>query len=98
MCDRSVTPEAPALSIGYGCSSVVNRVRRSDMRITVIGGTGLVGTRLVGVLRSAGHEVVVAARSTGVNSYTGEGLADALARADVLVDVSNSSYTDEEAA
>lgn len=68
------------------------------MRITVIGGTGLIGTRLVQVLRSADHEVVVAARATGVNSYTGEGLADALACSDVLIDVSNSSYTDEEAA
>lgn len=65
------------------------------MNITVIGGTGLIGSRLVGSLRTAGHEVVVAARSTGVNSYTGEGLEDALAGARVLVDVSNSSYTDE---
>jgi len=68
------------------------------MRITVIGGTGLIGARLVRALRSAGHEIVVAARSTGVNSYTGEGLEDALAGADVIVDVSNSSYTDEEGA
>lgn len=68
------------------------------MRITVIGGTGLIGTRLVRTLRGSGHDVVVAARSTGVNSYTGEGLEDALVGADVVVDVSNSSYTDEEAA
>lgn len=65
------------------------------MKITVIGGTGLIGTRLVTRLQAAGHDVLVASRSTGVNSYTGEGLADALAGADVLVDVSNSSYTDE---
>jgi uncharacterized protein YbjT (DUF2867 family) len=65
------------------------------MRITVIGGTGLIGARLVRVLERRGHEVVVAARATGVNSFTGEGLADALERAEVLVDVSNSSYTDE---
>jgi uncharacterized protein YbjT (DUF2867 family) len=65
------------------------------MNITVIGGTGLIGRRLVRSLRRAGHAVLVAARSTGVNTYTGEGLEDALAGADVLVDVSNSSYTDE---
>lgn len=65
------------------------------MKITVIGGTGLIGTRLVRRLQAAGHDVLVASRSTGVNSYTGEGLEDALTGADVLVDVSNSSYTDE---
>ena len=68
------------------------------MKITVIGGTGLIGARLVRSLRSAGHEVLAAARSTGVNSYTGEGLEDALEGADVVIDVSNSSYTDEAAA
>lgn len=65
------------------------------MHITVIGGTGLIGTRLVRVLRKGGHDVIAASRATGVNSYTGEGLADALAEAEVVVDVSNSSYTDE---
>ncbi|BDZ37851.1 SDR family oxidoreductase [Microbacterium suwonense] len=65
------------------------------MRITVIGGTGLIGTRLVAKLRGSGHEVIAAARSTGVNSFTGEGLEEALDGAEVVVDVSNSSYTDE---
>ncbi|MDP3949269.1 SDR family oxidoreductase [Microbacterium sp.] len=68
------------------------------MRITVIGGTGLIGTKLVRALRASGHEIVVASRATGVNSYTGEGLEDALAGTEVVVDVSNSSYTDEDAA
>lgn len=68
------------------------------MKITVIGGTGLIGAKLTRALDDAGHEVLVGARATGVNSYTGEGLEEALIGADVLVDVSNSSYTDEEAA
>jgi len=65
------------------------------MKIVVVGGTGLIGSRIVPLLASRGHDVVVAARSTGVNSYTGEGLAEALDGSDVVVDVSNSSYTDE---
>ena len=68
------------------------------MRITVIGGTGLIGSRLVDVLELDGHQVVVASRATGVNSFTGEGLADALDGMETVVDVSNSSYTDEAAA
>ena len=68
------------------------------MRITVVGGTGLIGTRPVRRLERMGHDLVAAARATGVNSFTGEGLADALEGADVVVDVSNSSYVDEAAA
>lgn len=65
------------------------------MRIVVVGGTGLIGTKLVRVLRKNGHAVVPASRGLGVNSFTGEGLAEALTGAEVVVDVSNSSYTDE---
>lgn len=68
------------------------------MKITVVGGTGLIGTRVVRILRARGHDVVAAARATGVNSYTGEGLPEALDGASVIVDVSNSSYVDEAAA
>jgi uncharacterized protein YbjT (DUF2867 family) len=59
------------------------------MKIVVIGGTGLIGTRLVSKLREQGHEVVAASPNTGVNSITGEGLAEALKGAAVVVDVSN---------
>ncbi|HZT33996.1 MAG TPA: SDR family oxidoreductase [Bryobacteraceae bacterium] len=60
------------------------------MKIVVIGGTGLIGTRLVKKLREHGHEAVAASPSTGVNSITGEGLADALKGASAVVDVTNS--------
>ncbi len=60
------------------------------MKIVVIGGTGLIGTKLVKKLREQGQEVVAASPSTGVNSITGEGLADALKGANVVVDVTNS--------
>ena len=68
------------------------------MKIAVIGGTGLIGTRLVARLAAEGHDVTSAARSTGVNSYTGEGLAEALEGVETLVDVSNSGYLDERGA
>jgi uncharacterized protein YbjT (DUF2867 family) len=60
------------------------------MKIVVIGGTGLIGSRLVGRLAAHGHDAVPASPGTGVNTLTGEGLAEALAGADVVVDVSNS--------
>ncbi len=60
------------------------------MKIVVIGGTGLIGSKLVTKLGEHGHEAVAASPNTGVNTLTGEGLADALAGASVVVDVSNS--------
>ena len=60
------------------------------MKIVVIGGTGLIGSKLVAKLRTHGHEAVAAAPNTGVNTITGEGLAEVLKGASVVVDVSNS--------
>jgi uncharacterized protein YbjT (DUF2867 family) len=60
------------------------------MKIVVIGGTGLIGSKLVTRLGARGHEMVAAAPNTGVNTLTGEGLAGALAGASVVIDVSNS--------
>lgn len=60
------------------------------MKIVVIGGTGLIGSKLVYNLRERGHEVVAASPSKGVNALTGEGLTEALAGAQVVVDVANS--------
>lgn len=67
------------------------------MKIVVIGGTGLVGTNLVNRLRQAGHEAVAASPNTGVNTITGEGLAAALAGAQVVVDVANSPSFEDKA-
>ena len=60
------------------------------MKIVVVGGSGLVGSKLFAMLTRDGHEVVAASRRSGVNAVTGEGLADALQGASVVVDVSNS--------
>jgi uncharacterized protein YbjT (DUF2867 family) len=60
------------------------------VRITVVGASGLIGTKVVEVLKGQGHDVVASSRSSGVDVLTGEGLADALAGADALVDVTNS--------
>lgn len=60
------------------------------MKIVVIGGSGLIGSRVVAQLRQRGHEVIAGSPSTGVNTVTGEGLADAFAGADVVIDVANS--------
>src|SRR5205809_3266456 len=62
----------------------------SNMKIVVIGGSGLIGKKVVTNLRQHGHEVVAASPSSGVNTITGEGLAKALAGAQVVVDVANS--------
>ena len=67
------------------------------MKIVVIGGSGLIGTKLVNKLRPLGHEVVAASPSSGVNTITGEGLAEALAGAQVVVDVANSPSWEDKA-
>ncbi|MFG1990775.1 SDR family oxidoreductase [Actinoplanes sp. NPDC048988] len=67
------------------------------MKIVVIGGTGLIGKKLIPLLTEAGHTAVAASPSTGVNSVTGEGLADALKGADTVVDLTNApSWGDDE--
>jgi len=67
------------------------------MKIVVIGGSGLIGTKLVNNLRQHSHEVVAASPSSGVNTITGEGLANALAGAQVVVDVANSPSFEDKA-
>jgi uncharacterized protein YbjT (DUF2867 family) len=67
------------------------------MKLVIIGGTGLIGSKLVARLREHGHDAVPAAPDTGVNTLTGEGLADVLQGASVVVDVSNSPSFEAEA-
>jgi uncharacterized protein YbjT (DUF2867 family) len=67
------------------------------MKFVIIGGTGLIGTKVVNNLRHRGQEVVAASPSSGVNSFTGEGLAEALKGAQVVVDVANAPSWDDKA-
>jgi uncharacterized protein YbjT (DUF2867 family) len=74
----------------------IRRTKERIVKIVVIGGTGLIGSKLVAKLAEHGHEAVPAAPNTGVNTLTGEGLAEVLDGAAVVVDVSNSpSFADE---
>jgi len=67
------------------------------MKLVVLGGTGLIGTKLVKLLRSEGHEVIPASPSLGINSITGEGLSEALTGAQVVVDVTNAPSWEDKA-
>src|SRR6266699_721327 len=73
------------------------RSERAAMKIVVIGGSGLIGKKVVMNLRQHGHEVVAASHSSGVNTVTGEGLAQALAGAQVVVDVANAPSWEDKA-
>lgn len=68
-----------------------------SMKIVVVGGTGLIGSKVVEKLRAHGHEAVAAAPNTGVNTVTGEGLAEAVKGASVVVDVSNAPSWEDNA-
>ncbi len=67
------------------------------MKIVVIGGTGLIGSKTVAILRQGGHEVVAASPKSGINSITGEGLKEAMAGAQVVIDLVNSPSFEDKA-
>jgi uncharacterized protein YbjT (DUF2867 family) len=67
------------------------------MKIVVIGGTGLIGSKTVAILRQGGHEVVAASPNTGVNTITGQGLKEALAGTQVVIDLANSPSFEDKA-
>jgi uncharacterized protein YbjT (DUF2867 family) len=68
------------------------------MKIVVVGGTGLIGSKVVAKLKQKGHEALAAAPNTGVNTITGEGLKEALASAQVVIDLANSPSFEDKAA
>jgi NAD(P)-dependent dehydrogenase (short-subunit alcohol dehydrogenase family) len=72
-------------------------MRGEVMKIVVIGGTGLIGSKVVEKLKQKGHEAIAAAPNTGVNTITGEGLKEALAGAEVVIDLENSPSFEDEA-
>jgi uncharacterized protein YbjT (DUF2867 family) len=67
------------------------------MKIVIIGGTGLIGSKVVANLRQQGHEVIAASPNTGINTITGEGLAEALNNTDVVIDLANSPSFEDKA-
>jgi uncharacterized protein YbjT (DUF2867 family) len=69
----------------------------NKMKIVVIGGTGLIGTKVVNNLRERGHEVLAASPKSGVNTFTGEGVAEALTGAQVVVDLANAPSWEDKA-
>jgi uncharacterized protein YbjT (DUF2867 family) len=103
---RRKTTQLEAVSIGSCLSTIGNRTfsvryqkkhMNKKMKIVVIGGSGLIGKKLVNNLRQQGHEVVAASPSSGVNTLTGEGLEAALAGAEVTVDVANAPSWEDQA-
>jgi uncharacterized protein YbjT (DUF2867 family) len=84
--------------VGHLVMQAVTCIGDMDMKIVIIGGTGLIGRPLVGLLRAEGHEVVAASPSTGIDALTGAGLAQALTDAAVVVDVSNAPSFEDGAA
>src|SRR6266576_712303 len=67
-----------------------SETKNKNMKIVVLGGTGLIGSKVVNLLRAGGHEVVAASPSLGINSSTGEGLTESLTGAQAVLDVTNS--------
>src|SRR5918993_2299884 len=70
---------------------------RVAMKIVVIGGTGLIGSKTVAILRQGGHDVIAASPQSGINSITGEGIKEAVAGAQVVIDLANSPSFEDKA-
>ncbi len=95
---RAIAPGAHGRRLTAAPPGTEREQRRGiPMKVVVIGGTGLIGSKVVSKLNEHGHEAVAASPNTGVNTLTGEGLAEALKGASVVVDVSNSPSFDDDA-
>src|SRR5262245_22342539 len=94
---RRIIPRrfSPLLTSPFGVSS--HNKGGKAMKIVIIGGTGLIGSKTAPILRKAGHEVIAASPNTGVNTITGEGLKEVLAGAQVVIDLSNSPSWEDKA-
>src|ERR1700731_480401 len=85
-------------SLAFEQSEVAShRKGGSNMKIVVIGGTGLIGSKTVAILCQGGHEVVAASPKSGINTITGEGLKEAMAGAQVVIDLANSPSFEDKA-
>jgi uncharacterized protein YbjT (DUF2867 family) len=88
---------AAEASAAFQTDHFLKSEQESDMKIVVIGGTGLIGSKTVERLRKKGHEVIAASPNSGVNTITGEGLAEALSGAQVVIDLANSPSFEDKA-
>jgi uncharacterized protein YbjT (DUF2867 family) len=93
-----IDPESDPVASGLGVAVVSKPIMKGEvMKIVVIGGTGLIGSKVVVKLRQKGHEAIAAAPNTGVNTITGEGLEEATAGAQVVIDLANSPSFEDKA-
>jgi uncharacterized protein YbjT (DUF2867 family) len=94
---------APAIADVLACTRIhfgiagAPTIQGYSMKIVVIGGTGLIGSKAVAILCQGGHEVVAASPKNGVNSITGEGLKEAMTNAQVVIDLANSPSFEDKA-
>ena len=89
--------ESDLVASGLGIAVVWKPSRGEVMKIVVVGGTGLIGSRVVEKLKQKGHEAIAATPNTGVNTITGEGLKEAMAGAQVVIDLANSPSFEDKA-
>jgi uncharacterized protein YbjT (DUF2867 family) len=75
----------------------INQIKNQIMKIVVIGGTGLIGTKVATKLRQGGNQVIAASPATGINTLTGEGLAEAMNETEVVIDLANSPSFEDKA-
>ena len=85
----TIRPVSRSRTVG-ACARIATATKVGAMKIVVIGGTGLIGSKTIPVLRERGHEAVAASPNTGVNTITGEGLKDAMGGTQVVIDLANS--------